>query len=63
MRKAIVKVDTQLAGWLTQDENGYHFEYAQSYLDKPDANPVSLTLPKRESTYTPVNCCHCFGSV
>jgi serine/threonine-protein kinase HipA len=52
MRKAIVKVDTQLAGWLTQDENGYHFEYAQSYLDKPDANPVSLTLPKRESTYT-----------
>jgi hypothetical protein len=32
MRKAIIEIDTQLAGWLTQDDNGYHFEYAKAYL-------------------------------
>lgn len=26
MRKAIIKIDTQMAGWLTQDEHEYHFE-------------------------------------
>jgi len=25
MRKAAIKMDKQLAGWLTQDEYGYHF--------------------------------------
>ncbi len=52
MRKAIVKIDTRTAGWLTQDDNGYHFEYAKAYLAKPDAKPVSLTLPLQDAIYT-----------
>ena len=52
MRKAVIKMDTQLAGWLTQNDTGYHFEYDPKYLSQPDAKPISLTLPLRETIYT-----------
>ncbi len=39
------------AGWLTEDEHGYHFEYASGYLNINKAKPVSLTLPMREDPY------------
>ena len=52
MRKAAVKMDAQLAGWLSQDENGYHFVYDKSYVATPDARPVSLTLPLQEASFT-----------
>lgn len=52
MRKAIIKVDAHTAGWLTEDENGYHFVYDRAYLSIPDAKPVSLTLPIQESGYS-----------
>lgn len=52
MRKAIIKIDTQLTGWLTQDDKGYHFEYAKAYLNQINAKPVSLTLPLQEDIYT-----------
>jgi serine/threonine-protein kinase HipA len=52
MRKATVKVEDQIAGWLTQDEQGYHFVYDIAYAAKIDTLPVSLTLPKRETPYT-----------
>jgi len=38
------------AGWLTQDENGYHFQYDQDYLKKA-LPPVSLTLPLQETPF------------
>jgi serine/threonine-protein kinase HipA len=52
MRRALVKVDTQIAGWLTQDDDGYHFEYAGAYLAQAAAKPVSLTLPLQKAIYT-----------
>ncbi|MHA8059750.1 HipA N-terminal domain-containing protein [Aquirufa beregesia] len=52
MRKATIKIENQVAGWLTQDDNGYHFAYDSTYAKKPNARPVSLTLPLSESTYT-----------
>jgi serine/threonine-protein kinase HipA len=52
MRKAIIKIDTTIAGWLTQDELGYHFVYDKAYSSMPDARPVSLTLPVQEATFT-----------
>ena len=52
MRKAAIKVEDQIAGWLTQDEHGYHFVYNQAYVAQPAARPVSLTLPLRETSYT-----------
>lgn len=45
MRKAAIKVGDELAGWLTQEDDGYHFNYDQRYIAQPDAKPVSLTLP------------------
>lgn len=51
MRKAKIIVHDTLAGWLTQDENGYHFEYDKSYLESNGSVPVSLTLPLREQPY------------
>ncbi len=41
-----------MAGWLTQDEQGYHFVYDQAYAGMADARPVSLTLPVRGVPYT-----------
>ena len=35
----------KMAGTLTEDENGFHFQYDQSYLQSKEAEPVSLTLP------------------
>ncbi len=52
MRKAAIRIDDQLAGWLTQDERGYHFEYDKAYAAQPDARPVSLTLPLQEAAFT-----------
>lgn len=51
MRKAAITIEDQLAGWLTQDEQGYLFVYDQAYAARPGARPVSLTLPLREAPY------------
>ena len=52
MRKATIKLQDKTAGWLTQDENGYHFNYDKDYLELPQSLPVSLTLPLKSETYT-----------
>jgi serine/threonine-protein kinase HipA len=52
MRKAAIKIEDQLAGWLTQDEQGYHFVYDKAYIQMPGARPVSLTMPLQEAAFT-----------
>lgn len=52
MRKAAIKIEDQVAGWLTQDELGYQFVYDKTYAAQPNARPVSLTLPLRGEPYT-----------
>jgi len=52
VRKAAIKIGDQITGWLTQDEQGYHFVYDKAYALQPGARPVSLTLPLNEVTYT-----------
>ena len=51
MRRAAIKIGNQLAGVLTEDEQGYHFEYDKEYIARSDAGPVSLTLPIRAVAY------------
>lgn len=51
MRKAIVKVDSEMAGWLTEDENGFCFQYNPEYLCQTNPQPVSLTLPLSNNIY------------
>ena len=52
MRKAEIKFNDLTAGWLVEDENGFHFMYEQSYLLNDKAAAISLTLPLREEVYT-----------
>ncbi len=52
IRRAEIKMHDALAGWLTQDEKGYHFQYASDYVNTKDAQPVSLTLPIQETRFT-----------
>jgi serine/threonine-protein kinase HipA len=44
-------MDGQLAGTLTQDEQGYTFAYDPAYLLVATAQPISLTLPLRAQPY------------
>ena len=52
MRKAEVRIYDTTAGWLVEDENGYHFNYDSSYLNSSNPAPISLTLPIKEQPYT-----------
>jgi serine/threonine-protein kinase HipA len=52
MRTAEIRMHDKVAGWLSQDENGYHFVYDAGYLRLIDIEPISLTLPLQEA---PIN--------
>jgi serine/threonine-protein kinase HipA len=51
MKQAKVYMHKQLAGILTEDENGYTFLYDSLYLKMDDAEAVSLTMPLTETPY------------
>lgn len=51
MRKAEIKIQDITAGWLTQNENGYRFEYDPDYLRSKTPEPVSLTLPLKAEPF------------
>lgn len=51
MRRAEIRMHEVIAGLLTQDENGYNFIYDKKYIESENPEPVSLTLPLRESKY------------
>jgi len=51
-RKAEIKMHDKRTGWLIQDENGYHFEYDEQYLQSESPLPVSLTLPLKQKSFT-----------
>ena len=51
MRKAEIKYQDLIAGYLTEDENGYHFVYDADYLEIPKAKPLSKTLPLQSEVF------------
>ncbi len=51
MRKAKVYLYNELAGFLTESEEGYSFVYDKKYLAGSMAKPVSLTLPLQDKPY------------
>lgn len=51
MRQGRVFCNGSAAGIITEDEQGYSFSYDEEYLSRPDAQPVSLTLPLRQEPY------------
>ena len=51
MKQAKIYIYNQLAGILTENENGYSFCYNNEYLRAKNAEAISLTLPLQEETY------------
>ncbi|MCY7352686.1 MAG: HipA N-terminal domain-containing protein [Cytophagaceae bacterium] len=50
-RNATVLLYDKLVGRLTETDEGYEFRYEADYFNRPDAQPVSLTLPLMASPY------------
>src|SRR5687767_9714984 len=51
MRKAEVKMHGLTAGWLTEDEEGYHYVYDPDYLILKNIYPISLTISLRKEIF------------
>ncbi|MBW6461114.1 MAG: HipA N-terminal domain-containing protein [Bacteroidales bacterium] len=51
MRKAKVFFNDIIAGVLSETEEGFVFQYDPQYVQKKDAEPVSLTLPIKSEPY------------
>jgi serine/threonine-protein kinase HipA len=51
MRRAEVKFRERTAGFLTEDENGYHFQYDEGYLKSASPEAISLTLPLQDKQH------------
>ncbi len=50
-RSAYVYVRDNLAGILKETEDGYSFQYNESYIHTTNATPISLTLPIQIEEY------------
>ena len=51
MRQAKIFIDDILAGILSENEEGYFFQYEKTYLDSMVKKPVSLTLPLQKEPF------------
>ena len=51
MRQGKVFYGDVLAGIITEDEQGYSFTYDEAYLNRPQPQPVSLTLPLQREAF------------
>ena len=50
-RRALVRLDGQDAGVIVEHEDGFSFQYLESWLQSSSSVPVSLTLPLRPEPY------------
>ena len=51
MKQAVVFLRDKKAGVITEDENGYTFQYDRDFLRSDDAEAISLTLPLSETPF------------
>jgi HipA N-terminal domain len=51
MKQAYIYMYNQLAGILSEDEDGYMFVYENSYLEHQEAEAISLTMPLQEEPF------------
>ncbi len=51
MRQGKVYYGDVFAGIITEDEHGYSFTYDEAYLNSPQPQPVSLTLPLQREAF------------
>ncbi len=51
MKQARIFMYDKLAGMLTEDENGFTFQYDSDYLNGVDSEAISLTMPLKSTSY------------
>jgi serine/threonine-protein kinase HipA len=51
LRKGRVKIDGKTVGIVEEIPGGHRFTYSAAWLKRPDATPISLTMPLREEPY------------
>ena len=51
-RVGIVRLRDARVGLLREDETGVWFTYDEDYLNTPNAEPISFTLPLRQEAYS-----------
>ena len=51
MRQAEIYYKNNLAGIITENDEGYSFQYDEKYLESKNSKPVSLTLPLQKQSY------------
>ncbi|WP_085537075.1 HipA N-terminal domain-containing protein [Massilibacteroides vaginae] len=51
MKQAEIFMRDKLAGMLTEDENGFTFQYNPDYLNSGDSEAISLTMPLKNEPY------------
>ncbi len=51
MKKADIYLDEVLCGILTEDNDGFHFQYTEEYLLREDGMALSPTMPLSREIY------------
>jgi len=51
MKKAKIYMHDKWAGILWEDQDGFHFQYENSYLKQTEVEAISLTLPISNEAY------------
>jgi serine/threonine-protein kinase HipA len=51
MRKAKIYFQENLAGILQESENGYEFQYEESYLQSPHSTPIGINYPLQKEPF------------
>lgn len=51
MKQAEIFMRDKLAGLLTEDENGFIFQYDSDYLNDSNSEAISLTMPLKSKPY------------
>jgi len=51
MRKGDVYINNRLCGQIWEDEGIFYFAYLKQWLDNPECEAVSLTLPLQEEIF------------
>ncbi|MFT6845016.1 MAG: HipA-like protein [Flavobacteriales bacterium] len=51
------------AGELWVDNDGYHFEYDESFIENVTTRPISVNMPKSQKTYHSKELFHYFKSI
>ncbi|UYW02448.1 HipA N-terminal domain-containing protein [Flavobacterium agricola] len=50
-RQAKIFYQDLLAGYLTENDQGYLFQYDMEYLENKNSKPISLTIPLSKKSY------------